>query len=191
MNNNKETCLSLLQSVKRSRIDLLITHLENRTDYFTAPASTNYHGAEEGGLLAHSLAVYHALVKLVDTFALDIPHDSVVICALLHDICKTNFYKKGTRNVQNPETKKWEQVDTWVIDDKLPLGHGEKSVIMLQNFIRLTLPEMVAIRWHMAGYDDAARAFAGGMMLNQCYREHPLAVALHLADMTASYLEKK
>nr|WP_319403170.1 HD domain-containing protein [uncultured Anaeromusa sp.] len=188
--NMKQKFIELLSSVNRSGIPELIRWLENESDFFTAPASTQHHGACEGGLLRHSLAVYENLIKLMDLYFDDYEQETAIICALLHDLCKANFYTVSTRNVK--EDGVWKQVPYYTVDDSYPLGHGEKSVIMLQAFIRPTMEEIIAIRWHMGGYDDAGRGgWNGSAALSAAQKKYPLAVVLHLADMAASYLTEE
>ena len=174
------------EHVSRPGADKLLAWLDT-TDFFRAPASTRFHGACAGGLLMHSLNVYHCLrdryFEPVDS------EESFALCALLHDVCKANFYKPGTRNVKNEVTGQWEKVPTFTIEDAFPYGHGEKSVFLIERFIRLKPAEAVAIRWHMGGFDDAARG--GCFAISQAYDQYPLAVKLHLADLEATYLKEK
>ena len=90
----KEEFLELLKEVKREGIEELIKFLET-SDFFKAPASTRYHGNYEGGLVEHSLKVYEILKHKVQNciMPINISEESIKIIALLHDICKTNFYK--------------------------------------------------------------------------------------------------
>ena len=188
----KDRFYGLLGDVNRTGMFALKTWLSDKTDMETAPASTKHHGATDGGLMQHSLAVYDALLKITDAFGVDAPHESKIIVALLHDICKLNTYQLGTKNVKNEETGKWEKQPYYFVEDAVPLGHGEKSIILLQAFIRPTIEEIMAIRWHMSGFDDAARGgWGGSAALSTAQKKYPLAVALHLADMAASYFEKK
>ncbi len=137
-------------------------YLENKSDFFTAPASARYHLACEGGLCEHSLNVYHCLVdylqreRVQELYGLEYSEESVAVVALLHDVCKVGCYKKGFRNVKNDATGQWERVPTYTFDDPLPYGHGEKSVYIVNGFIRLTREEAMAIRWHMgfSGTED-------------------------------------
>lgn len=180
----------LLFSTERDNIEGLWNWLENGTDFFTAPASMKNHGDYDGGLLVHSLNVY----KLLKNFTKNIGfkrEDSLIIAGLLHDVCKTNFYKKGKKNVkvENEITGRaeWIEQEIYVTDDSFPMGHGEKSVFLLMRHIALTDDEAMAIRWHMGGYDDAARAYIGGKAQSEAYCEYPLAPALAIADMYATY----
>lgn len=165
----------------------MIAWLE-KSDFFTAPASTRFHGNYEGGLLEHSLNVYNCLKSIAEKYSdKDISYESIAICALFHDICKANFYEKGSRNVKNPDTGRWETKEIWNINEKFPIGHGEKSCIILQWFLKeITVQELLAIRWHMGGFDSAVKG--GDYSMNKAYELSPLAVMLHIADMEASNL---
>lgn len=186
----KQRFINLLSQVQRPGINNLINYLEHETDFFTAPASAKFHGAKECGLLEHSLVVYDNLIKVFETFFEEFQSDTLIIVALLHDVCKTNFYKKGFRNVKNDLTKQWEQIEVYEIDDQLPLGHGEKSVIILQRYIGLSIEEIMCIRWHMAGYDDVGRSWAGGLTMGNAMAKYPLITALHMADLAANYIDQ-
>ena len=104
----------------------------------------------------------------------------------IHDLCKANFYKKGTRNVKNEATGQWEKVPSYSVEDMFPYGHGEKSVFLIERFMKLKVEEAVAIRWHMGGFDDAVRG--GSFALSGAFEKYPLAVKLHIADLEATYL---
>ena len=186
MEDTKSIILKALSGCERPMHDLILWLKDS--DFFTAPASTRFHGAHRGGLAEHSLCVYNTLLNLGNSFNIHYPLDSMVICGLLHDICKVDFYKESTRNVKNEQTGQWEKIPCYTIEDSLPIGHGEKSVIILQRFMYLTEDEAYAIRWHMGGFDDAARGYAGGIMLSNAFQKCPLAVLLHMADLAASYL---
>ena len=145
----KSEIISLLKKVNRDGIDRLIEFLE-KTDFFTAPASTKFHSNYEGGLADHSLNVYKELKELTNG---QWPEESIIIIGILHDICKVNNYKVEMRNKKNPDTGVWYQEPYYTTDDMMPLGHGEKSVMLISEFIRLTKEELYSIRWHMGGYE--------------------------------------
>ena len=115
--------------------------------------------------------------------------ESFALCALLHDVCKAQFYKISTRNVKNEKTGQWEKVPYYTIEDAFPYGHGEKSVFLIERFVRLKPAEATAIRWHMGGFDDAARG--GNFSISVAYDKCPIAVKRHLADLEATYLREK
>lgn len=173
------------EKIKRKGADKLLAWLENQ-DFFTAPASTRYHAAYEGGLVEHSLNVYHVLMERFDP-AKD-NEESFAIVSLLHDVCKTGFYAIEMRNRKNKQGQ-WESVPFYTIDDQFPYGHGEKSVYLIERFMRLTTEEAVAIRWHMGGFDEAVRG--GSFALAHAYEKYPLAVKLHMADLEATYLREQ
>ena len=160
----------------------------SKTDFFTAPASTKFHCACPCGLVQHSVSVYRTMVERYFDPETD-SEESFAICGLLHDVCKAQFYKEGTRNVKNEQTGAWEKKPYYMIEDSFPYGHGEKSVFLIERFLRLKTSEAIAIRWHMGGFDDAARG--GSFAISQAYDRYPLAVKLHLADMESTYLREK
>jgi len=179
---SKTRFIELLNSVKRKGIDRLIEWIQG-TDFFTAPASTRFHGAYEGGLVEHSLNVYDAYIRLFGDN--EESTESITLRTLLHDLCKSGFYITEMRNRKN-EQGKWEQAPFYTIDDKFPYGHGEKSVFMIERFIRLTTNEALAVRWHMGGFDESTRG--GSYAQSNAYDMCPFAVKLHMADLYASYL---
>ena len=156
------------------------------TDFFTAPASTKFHCACEGGLLMHSVNVYQVMRE--QFICEGDSEESFALCGLLHDLCKAQFYKTSTRNVKNEETGQWEKKPYYMIEDAFPYGHGEKSVYLIERFMRLKPAEAVAIRWHMGGFDEAAKG--GSFAISQAYDKYPLAVKLHLSDLEATYLRE-
>lgn len=171
--------------VTRRGADKLLEWLES-TDFFIAPASTRFHAAYEGGLLEHSLNVYNVLIaKHYDPDKDNL--ESFTIASLLHDICKAGFYTTEYRNRKN-DRGEWEKVPVYAIDDKFPYGHGEKSVFLIERFMRLKNEEAVAIRWHMGGFDDSVRG--GSFSLAHAFEKYPLAVKLHLSDLEATYLHE-
>ena len=185
---NKEEFLQIYNEyVKRQGSQEFLDWLL-KTDFFTAPASTKYHGACEGGLLLHSLNVYKTLRERYFEEGKD-SEESFAICALLHDLCKAQFYKVSTRNVKNDVTGQWEKVPYYTVEDAFPYGHGEKSVFLIERFMRLKTSEAMAIRWHMDGFDDSARG--GSFAISLAYEKYPLAVKLHLADLESTYLKEK
>ena len=177
----KEQIIELLKSTNREGMDNLIEFLE-KSDFFKAPASTRFHGDHEGGLAEHSFKVYEILKEKVKIAGLDIPEETVIISALLHDICKTNFYKIDYRNAKN-SLGVWEKVPYYTIEDTIPYGHGEKSVMMITEYIKLTNNEKYAIRWHM-GFSEPKELYG---TLGQAFTKYPFALLLHEADMEATY----
>lgn len=175
------------KNIKRTGSEDLLKWLPT-TDFFTAPASAKYHCACEGGLLLHSLNVYKVLNERYFDSGTDIA-ESFAICGLLHDLCKAQFYKLSMRNVKNEVTGAWEKQPFYMIEDSFPYGHGEKSVFLIERFMRLKTSEAMAIRWHMGGFDDSVRG--GGFSMSLAFEKFPLAVKLHMADLEASYLRER
>ena len=187
MNAKEEFIQIYKENIHREGADTFLEFLEGpHSDFFTAPASTRFHGNMEGGLCAHSVHVYHFLKdyldrqRVKDTYKMNYSDETIALVALLHDVCKINVYKKGTRNKKiNGE---WKQVDVFEFEDDIPFGHGEKSVYMIQPFMRISREEAFAIRYHMG--------FSGSDPVNnvgKAFEMFPLAFALSTADMEATY----
>ena len=186
--DNKARFIAVYQeNITRDGAGALLEWLE-KTDFFTAPASTRFHCACEGGLLTHSLNVYDVMMEKHFDPAED-NRESFAICSLLHDLCKAQYYKVSTRNVKNDQTGQWEKVPFYTVEDAFPYGHGEKSVFLIERFLRLRPAEATAIRWHMGGFDEAVKG--GCFAISQAYDRYPLAVKLHLSDLEATYLREK
>jgi hypothetical protein len=160
----------------------------HESDFFSAPASTRYHGAYEGGLVAHSVNVYERLVKLNEAEGSRYTAESAAICGLLHDLCKVNYYSVEMRNRKKADGK-WEKYPCYIVSDKLPFGHGEKSQYIISSFMRLTREESMAIRWHMGGYDKTDLG-GGAAIVSDAFRMFPLAVMTHAADLMATYMDE-
>lgn len=183
---NKIFFLKFWQEIEdRNGADLCLQWLQNETDFFTAPASSKYHGAHPGGLLAHSVIVCEELLALLEAMEVDeVDRGSAILVALLHDVCKANHYKETTLRRKNATTGKWEDQRGYIVDDQLPLGHGEKSLYMLlQSGLMLTDEEAAAIRWHMGAYRDHDELGTMG----RAFDRWPLALFLHTADMVAAH----
>ena len=175
------------EQVTRPGADRLLCWLE-KTDFFTAPASTRFHCACQQGLVRHSLSVYQVLMEKHFVQGEDNP-ESFAICGLLHDLCKAQFYKVGTRNVKNEQTGQWEKVPFYQVEDVFPYGHGEKSVFLIERFMRLKTAEAMAIRWHMGGFDESVKG--GSFAMSGAFRAYPLAVKMHLADLESTYIRER
>ena len=179
----KEEFIKLLRETNREGLENLLDFLE-KSDFYKAPASTRFHGSKEQGLLEHSLKVYEILEeKMKHTpIKIDIPEESIRITALLHDICKTNYYSVDYRNAKNA-LGVWEKVPYYKVDDTIPYGHGEKSVMMISEYIKLTNDEKYAIRWHM-GYTEPKELYG---TIGLAYTKYPFALLMHEADLEATY----
>ena len=186
--SNEERFIAIFkEKIHREGADRLLDFLcSDNSDFFTAPASTQYHGAYPGGLLEHSLNVYDCLCdylardRVRNLYELDYSEESIAIVALLHDLCKVNFYVESTRNVK--ENGVWVAKPYYTIDDQLPYGHGEKSVYIASGYMRLTRDEAFAIRYHMGFSGDYDKRDVGN-----AFAKFPLAVALNFADTEAAY----
>ena len=185
---NKEEFLRIArENIKREGLEELLSFLET-TDFFTAPCSTKFHLAEKGGLCQHSMNVYDRLIRLcADEYGEEnMNMESITICALFHDVCKCCYYKESMRNVK--ENGVWVEKPYYTIEDTLPYGHGEKSVYIINGYMRLTREEAMAINWHMGGFDPRAQAYSNSY--SEAYSRFPLAVLTHIADLQATYLDE-
>ena len=183
----KKTFESIVDGfIHRDGISDLMHYLEDETDFFTAPASTRYHGAYEGGLVNHSYKVFFNLIDEVNAYKtkykVPIDSESAAIVALFHDVCKANCYHKRTGKAGSSEPG-YEYLDP------LPLGHGEKSLYIVSKFMELSNWEAMAIRWHMGAFDNAFRG--GERALNTALEGCPLVLLLHVADMKATYFDER
>ena len=163
------------------------------SDFFEAPASSKFHLDVPGGLCEHSLNVCRNLKKLYELEKqahpeLAIGMDSIVICGLLHDLCKANFYKVDYRNAKN-EQGQWEKVPYYTTDEQDPWGHGEKSVMLIMKYMSLSDDEICAINWHMGGFDERVRGGAS-KSIRAAYEKYPLAVLTQAADFIATYIDE-
>lgn len=107
--------------------------------------------------------------------------ESIALCALFHDLCKVDIYKTEMRNKKNAQGQ-WEQVPFYTIEDAFPVGHGSKSVYIMNRYLKLTDIETAAIAYHMGfSYGDDART------VGNVFGRFPEAFALSIADMEATY----
>lgn len=167
--------------IKRDGLEDLLARLRN-TDFYSAPASTKYHHSIEGGLAIHTLEVFDHLIT--DLKYEDFDKESVAIVSLFHDVCKIGFYKTEMRNTKDDKGK-WIQVPFYTVEDNLPYGHGEKSVYMVSDVMKLTTEESMAIRWHM-GLGEPKENY---MYVQRAFAQFPLTLYLHIADMKSSFID--
>jgi hypothetical protein len=188
MDRRNEFITLFSQTIHREGADELLKFLlSSGSDFFTAPASTRFHLAYEGGLVEHSLNVYACLKdylarpKARGEYQLVFSDETIAIVALLHDLCKINVYQKSMRNVKD-KTGTWVQVPSYDYQDQLPYGHGEKSVYIISGFMKLSREEAFAIRFHMGFSDTEEKQNVSG-----AFEKFPLSLALSIADMEATY----
>lgn len=177
-------------NIKRDGADKLLEYLEN-CDFFTGPASSKRHNACEGGLVQHSINVYNRLKRLVvseftESYQDKISDESIAIMGLLHDLCKANTYLVDYRNKK--VDGQWLQVPFYAYNNSLPYGHGEKSVYIINGFMKLSREEAMAINWHMGGFDPRVQNSSD---LSIAYYMYPSALLLHTADIQATYLDEE
>jgi hypothetical protein len=178
--DSKTTFLETVErNISRSGIGDLMGWI-NTSDFFTAPASTRFHHSFEGGLAFHSLEVLSHLVRLNDHYKTGYDIETLTIVALFHDLCKIGCYKVGSRNVKDETTGTWTKVPYYMFDEDFKFGgHGSKSMFLLQNFMKLTPDEAIAVNCHM-GVEN------GKWEVLDAFRACPLAFLLHMADMAST-----
>jgi hypothetical protein len=184
--NRREDFIRLYtQYIKRPGADALLKWLEE-TDFFTAPASTRFHGNYEGGLCEHSVNVWEELVRLLKAYPeVKVTAESAAIVSLLHDLCKIDCYKQELRNQKVGGV--WVQRPVYVFQEDFCYGgHGSKSVYLAQKFMNLTEQEAVAINCHMGAWDRSP----GDYSLGPAYEQNPLAWLVHVADESATYIRE-
>ena len=184
LEKNKKKIIELLEETARPGIDNIINWLENDTDFFTAPASTrlDYHGSHEGGLAQHALNVYETFEAKAGMYDLNLKPEERTIASICHDMCKINTYIPNILKSGNISGAK-----PYVVEDALPLGHGEKSVYLVSRHIELTTNEALLIRWHMGPF-DAEWENHENKVISIC----PAIYAFHTADQEASkYMDLK
>lgn len=176
-------------AIEREGADKLLAWLEDN-GFFEAPASTKFHGNYAGGLVEHSNHVFERLLDLKSMKSVVAGKDleTVAIVGLLHDICKIDAYKIETKNQKNKDGK-WEEVQQYTYTNAFPLGHGEKSIALIMRHMQLTDEEMLALRWHMGGFDHAVKG--GSYDMNNAFNQCKLAAMIHIADMIATHIDER
>ncbi len=190
----KDEFISILKATNRKGIDKVVDYLE-KAGFFVAPASVNRHLSHDGGLLEHSLNVYRTamalrrqMVELKPELEPRLPEESVAVATLLHDVCKSNIYRKITK-YRKDEQGRWEQYDGYDTDySRFPFGHGEKSVVMLLRLgLELTNDELLAIRWHMGAWDLSFQSYESKSNISVA-SDVPLVSIVQAADSLAAHL---
>lgn len=190
LEEQKEMILDLLRSTERDGIDKLADYLSDSTDFFTAPASTRFHNNFSGGLAQHCLNVYENFKSLLEIKGIEMSEDSIIICALLHDLCKCNTYVVETRNRKN-EQGQWEKYNIWATnkDVDIPLPHSSRSIAIIRKFIKLSIKEELTIFYHMGPYGGEDYEYRN--ILKAANEKYPQTVLFYVADTIASYLDEE
>ncbi len=190
LEEQKEMILDLLRSTERDGIDKLADYLTDSTDFFTAPASTRFHNNFSGGLAQHCLNVYENFKSLLEIKGVEMSEDSIIICALLHDLCKCNTYVVETRNRKN-EQGQWEKYNIWATNKEvdIPLPHSSRSIAIIRKFIKLSIKEELTIFYHMGPYGGEDYEYRN--MLKAANEKYPQTVLFYVADTIASYLDEE
>ena len=185
----KEEFIQIYQNnIHREGAEALLDYLENKSDFFTAPASTRYHNNCLGGLLAHTLNVYENFKAQLQLREIDLPEESIILTSLLHDICKCNYYVLEQRN--RKVNGKWEQYDVWSNTKAVspPLPHSYRSIRMIGTFLRLTPSEELCIYYHMGPYGGEDYEYRN--LLQKVNTDYPETLLFYIADLSATYLDE-
>ena len=195
---NKEEFLELLRSTKRDGIEDVITDLEE-LGFFTAPASAGHHLNIEGGLVLHSintckaaLAIWEGMKPLEPSLATEVKRDRIIIASLLHDVCQSDIYKRSVKKRKNA-LGQWEDCEGYKVSYKdFPMGHGEKSVVLLLcSGLDLSDDEMLAIRWHMGAWGINMNSYEDERCYDTARALYPLVSIIQTADgLAAAILER-
>lgn len=198
INENKEEFVKLLKSTGREGVDDVIEELE-RLGFFSAPASAGHHLNVEGGLVQHSLntckaafAIWEGMKALEPSLDTEVKKESIIISALLHDVCKADIYKRSVKKRKN-KLGQWEDCEGYKVSYKdFSMGHGEKSlVVILLSGLELYDDEMLAIRWHMGAWGLNQNSFEDVRNYDTAQKEYPLVAIIHAADvMAANVMER-
>lgn len=192
--SNNKYLAEKLRATRREGIEVVLTKLYKEHGFFQAPASSAFHLNEEGGLVQHSINVYECAMKIRDMVVAQKPElaerltdDSIAIAGLLHDVCKSDVYQLKEK-FRKDANGRWETYTGYDVDySRFPMGHGEKSVIMLlQMGLDLTDDEMMAIRWHMSAWDLPFQSNEEKSSLNAAREKCPLLTVIQAADGIAS-----
>ncbi len=185
----KEEYIALLRSTERDGIENLINYLENKSDFFTAPAASKFHNNFEGGLCEHSLNVYKNFKSLIELKQVELDEESIIITSLLHDLCKCNYYIKEERNRKVDGV--WETYLQWTTNKSpsLPLPHASRSIKMIKSYIPLKFTEELIIFYHMGPFGGEDYEYRNMMQLS--FEKYPATLLFYLADTMASYVDEK
>lgn len=196
--STKEEFIELLRSTNREGVEDLLEGLE-KMGFFKAPASANHHLNTEGGLVQHSLntckaalMVWEGMTAIEPSLSKEVERDSVIIASLLHDVCKSDIY---SRTVKKKKTAigTWEDNEGYKVSYKnFPMGHGEKSVILLLcNGIALSDDEMLAIRWHMGAWGINMNSYEDQRCFDTSQKLYPLVTIIQVADKLAANIMER
>lgn len=166
----------------------------NDSDFWTAPASTKYHGAEKGGLAKHSYQVAINAYKISEALDIESPIGDKLafsmILGICHDLCKVNFYKEDTKNIKDVNGN-WTKVPCYSVrDDHTSYGHGMTSYIRTSELIKnksLLKQIEIPIIYHMGNYDLGEQSVYG---YGKAKNDFPWLSVLQCADQLAAAVNK-
>lgn len=192
---NKEFFISVAHEyIKRPGVSELLSYLNQKTDFFSAPASLSAHLSEPGGLCQHSINVLETALRIyksvlqpyaclggnADNEAMT--EESIAVVALFHDVCKCNTFRKAEKRRKNAQGQ-WESYQGYELQDRFPFGQGEKSCIIVSYLLHLTRDEMLAIRWNKGMFDVGEYGSAGRRAFYDAARTTPLVSLLQAANL--------
>lgn len=199
---NKQRFMELCnEHIHRDGLDKVLAYLE-KSDFYIAPSSSRFHLNEDGGLCLHSINVFETACKIYNEmakpaimdgtspFTEEVSMESIAIATLFHDLCKIKLYHKADR-WKKDENNRWVTYPGYEVKDDFPLGHGEKSCLMLSWYMRLKPEEMLAIRWHMGMFDMGESGSSLRRSFYAATEKSALVSIVHSADFLVSNLWEK
>ena len=190
LEESKQAYIELLRSTKREGIENLISYLETKTDFFTAPASTRFHNNFDGGLLLHSLNVYNNFKKLLEIRPdVQVDEENIIIAALCHDLCKANYYTKEERN--RKVDGRWETYEVYssIKSPSIPYPHAVRFIRFLRSFISIKHVEELMIYYHMGPFGGEDYEYKN--LLQDVNERYPATLIMYMADLMSSYLDEE
>lgn len=182
---NVESLFKLINEIDFKRDPSPFIEYLVETDFFYAPGSIMYHDSHNGGLYIHCKRVYDSLVKLNELVDNKYSKETLFYLAFGHDLCKVGTYKPKEVWYKD-EKNKWQSKDGWGVVDDFPIGHGEKSLFIMNKYVKLTLDEILALRWHMGFFDvGVAIASPAKMSYSAAQDMSPLVRMILSADNMA------
>ncbi len=189
------------ENIHREGLDKVLDYLE-KTDFYSAPSSTNFHLNIPGGLCLHSINVFETAIKLTQHILVpavkggasafsDIPSvENIAIAALFHDLTKIEMYHEAEKWTKD-EAGRWCTYKAYEVKDDFPFGHGEKSCYRLLKYMELNRDELLAIRWHMGMFDMGEQGSSQRLSFRRALETSSLVAIIHAADFLSSNLMEK
>lgn len=180
--DNFDEFMTIVQSIQFKRNPDKFIQFLTQGDFFITVAARAHHDNVPGGLYNHSKKVFNSMRILNKVSKEKYSDQSLFYMSFGHDICKINMYKEKQQWYKD-QNNKWQSKPGWQIVDDFPVGHGQKSIILMLKYVQLTKEQMLAIRWHMGGFDDYVRDYIGRFTYDAAQDMTPLTRMLHIADL--------